>query len=127
MQLALVPPDAPFLQGAHLLITADCVPYAYADYHAGLLAGKAVVVGCPKLDDADFYVRKLSAILNASGIEAVTVAIMDVPCCGGLLRIARDAVAQSGKDVPVEVAVITPRGEKREPSATPAASCGSVR
>jgi ferredoxin len=117
VQLTLVPPDAPYFQGADLLVTADCVPYAYADYHADLLAGKAVVVGCPKLDDADFYANKLASILTASDIRSITVAIMEVPCCGGLLRIVEQAVRDSGKNLPVEVVTIGVRGEKKIPAA----------
>ena len=112
VQLALVPPTAPYFQGADLLVTADCVPFAYADYHADLLSGKAVVVGCPKLDDAEFYVQKLGAILSASDIRSITVAIMEVPCCRGLERIVRRAVAQAGKHLPVEVVTIGIQGEK---------------
>jgi ferredoxin len=114
VQLTLVPPAAPYFQDADLLVTADCVPFAYADYHADLLAGKAVVVGCPKLDDTGFYVEKLAAILTASEVRSVTVAIMEVPCCRGLLRVVEQAVAQSGKAIPVKSATISIRGEKRE-------------
>ncbi len=113
----MVPPDAPYFQGADLLVTADCIPYAYADYHADLLSGKAVVVGCPKLDDAQFYVGKLAQILSASDIRSLTVAIMEVPCCGGLVRVVKQALAQSGKDLPVEVVTIGIRGEKKQPLA----------
>jgi len=113
VQLTLVPPTAPYFRGADLLVTADCVPFAYADYHADLLAGKAVVVGCPKLDDAQAYVDKLAAILAASDIRSITVAIMEVPCCGGLVRIVNQALQQSGKDLPVEVVTIGVRGERK--------------
>ena len=116
VQLALVPPDAPYFQGADLLVTADCVPFAYADYHADLLAGKAVVVGCPKLDDARFYADKLAAILSTSDIHSLTVAIMEVPCCGGLASVGQRALEKSGKDIPVEVVTIGVRGEKKQPA-----------
>jgi Pyruvate/2-oxoacid:ferredoxin oxidoreductase delta subunit len=117
VQLTLVPPDAPYFQGADLLVTADCVPFAYADYHADLLAGKAVVVGCPKLDDAQFYVKKLADILSASDIRSITVAIMEVPCCGGLVRIVEQALRDSGRNLPVELVTIGVRGEKKVPAA----------
>ncbi|UCC69792.1 MAG: 4Fe-4S binding protein [Armatimonadota bacterium] len=117
VQLALVAPNAPYFQGADLLVTADCVPYAYADYHADLLAGKAVVVGCPKLDTAEYYVGKLAAILSASDLKSISVAIMEVPCCRGLVRIVEQALAQSGKDLPFEVVTIGVRGEKQVPVA----------
>ena len=108
----LVPTNAPYFQGADLLITADCVPFAYADYHADLLAGKAVVVGCPKLDDSGCYVEKLAAILRDSDVRSLTVAIMEVPCCRGMVRVAQQAVADSGKDLPLEVVTIGLRGER---------------
>jgi Pyruvate/2-oxoacid:ferredoxin oxidoreductase delta subunit len=113
VQLHLVPPAAPYFQGADLLVTADCVPFAYADYHADLLAGKAVVVGCPKLDDTASYLDKLTAIFSASDIRSITVAIMEVPCCRGLVQLVQRALAQSGKDLPVDVVTITVRGEKQ--------------
>jgi NAD-dependent dihydropyrimidine dehydrogenase PreA subunit len=112
VQLALVPPTAPYFQGADLLVSADCVPFAYADYHADLLSGKAVVVGCPKLDDAEFYVQKLAAILSASDIRSITVATMEVPCCRGLERIVRRAMAEAGENLPIEVVTVGIRGEK---------------
>jgi len=117
VQLALVPPNAPYFQGADLLVTADCVPFAYADYHADLLAGRAVVVGCPKLDGVQFHADKLAAILAASDIRSLTVAIMEVPCCGGLVRLVQRALEQSGKDIPVEVVTIGVRGGKKQPAA----------
>jgi Pyruvate/2-oxoacid:ferredoxin oxidoreductase delta subunit len=112
VQLMLVPPEAPYFQGADLLITADCVPIAYADYHADLLAGKAVVVGCPKLDDAQFYIEKLAAIFAASDIRSVTVAIMEVPCCRGLSYIVEQALVKAGKPLPVATVVIALQGQK---------------
>ncbi len=117
VQLTLVPPDAPYFQGADLLVTADCVPYAYADYHADLLAGKAVVVACPKLDNAAAHLAKLAAILSASDIRSITVAIMEVPCCGGLVPLVTRALAESGKSIPLEVITIGVRGEKKTPVA----------
>jgi len=111
VQLTLVPASAPFFQGADLLITADCVPYAYADYHRQLLEGKAVVVGCPKLDDVHSYIEKLTAILTESDIRRVTVAIMEVPCCRGMVAAAKQALAASGKDLPLEVVTVGIRGQ----------------
>ena len=112
VQLTLVPPTAPYFQGADLLLTADCVPYAYADYHSNLLAGKAVAIGCPKLDDPQSYLDKLTAILTQSDIRSLTVAIMEVPCCRGLVRVAQEALAASGKEIPLAVVTIGVRGEK---------------
>ncbi len=111
VQLTLVSPTAEWLQGADLLIAADCVPHAYADYHADLLAGKALVVGCPKLDDVHYYVEKLTTMLRESDVRSVTVAIMEVPCCRGLVAAAKQALAASDKDLPFEVVTIGIRGQ----------------
>jgi len=111
VQLRLVPPNAPFLNDADLLLAADCVPFAMADFHGRLLRGRPLVIGCPKLDDAQFYVEKLTAMLRLSSIRSLTVVHMEVPCCTGLVRIARAAVEASGKQVPVEEVTISLRGE----------------
>lgn len=112
-QLHLVPPTAPYLQQAHLLIAADCVPFAYADFHRDFIKGRVLVNACPKLDDTSSYVDKLAAIIARNDIQSVTVTIMEVPCCRGLEMFARQAIAQSGKDVPLEIAVIGIDGERR--------------
>jgi hypothetical protein len=106
VQLTLVPPHAPFLRGAHLLVAADCVPFAFAGFHADLLAGKALVVGCPKLDDNQAYAAKLAQICGQAGLQSITVARMEVPCCGGIAWAAREAVARSGAAVTVKDVVI---------------------
>lgn len=112
IQLHLVPPFAPYLQGADLLVAADCVPFAYGDFHTETLKDKAVVIGCPKLDDVDFYVDKMAAILEEADIKSVTTAIMEVPCCFGLKSIVERAIAKTGKDIPVRTEVFSIRGEK---------------
>lgn len=114
VQLKLVPTTAPYFQNADLLITADCVPFAYAGYHREFLAGKAVVVGCPKLDDNEFYREKLTELFRSSAIKSITVLRMEVPCCGGIVMAARQALAASGKDIPFKEVTITIRGEVRE-------------
>jgi NAD-dependent dihydropyrimidine dehydrogenase PreA subunit len=107
VQLRLVPAGAPFLAGADLLVAADCVPFAYPAFHADLLAGRAVVVGCPKLDDLPAYAEKLGAILSrADGPAQVTVARMEVPCCAGLTAAVRHAAARAGREVPVREVVV---------------------
>jgi hypothetical protein len=111
VQLRLVPPDAPYLQDAALLVVADCVPFALADFHARFLRGRCVVVGCPKLDDAELHVQKLADILTSSSIRSLTVIRMEVPCCGGLVRIAEAAMARAGKDVPFDVLTVSVAGE----------------
>jgi ferredoxin len=114
IQLKLVPTNAPYFQEADLLIVADCIPFAYADFHRDLLNGKAVVVGCPKLDDPAFYVEKLSRILIESSIKSITTAHMDVPCCFGLVNIVQEALRKSSKNIPVEEVTITIGGERKE-------------
>lgn len=106
VQLHLVPAHAPFLRGADLLVAADCVPFACPSFHSELLGGRAVVVGCPKLDDLSAYVEKLTRILGrADGPARVTVARMEVPCCAGLAAAARRAAQASGREVPVREVV----------------------
>jgi Pyruvate/2-oxoacid:ferredoxin oxidoreductase delta subunit len=119
VQLTLVPPNAPYFQGADLLLAADCVPFAYADFHGKILPGKPLVVGCPKLDDPNSYVDKLSQIITASNIRSLTVVTMEVPCCAGLQQIAEAARARAGKDMPMETIVVGIRGEllQRSPGA----------
>lgn len=111
VQLSLVSPEASYLRDADLLIAADCVPFAYPDFHSDFLAGRTLVIGCPKLDDAGFYIDKLADILKKNSIKSITVVNMEVSCCFGLQRIAEDAVKRSGKVLPVKQAVITIKGE----------------
>ena len=106
VQLHLVPTSAPYLQGADLLIAADCVPFAYADFHRNLLAGKVVLVGCPKLDDNQFYLQKLTELFRTVDLRSITVARMEVPCCGGIAMAARQALAASGKEIPLQDVII---------------------
>jgi len=114
VQLSLVPVKAPYFENADLLITSDCVPFAYPDYHPKLLKGKKVVVGCPKLDDIDFYTEKLTAILKSNSIQSVTVAFMEVPCCSGIVYAAEQAIRSSGKNIPLRKVLITIEGKKQE-------------
>lgn len=114
VQLHLVPVNAPFFQDADLLIAADCVPFAYAGFHRDFLAGKAVVVGCPKLDDNRFYLEKLSELFRVSRIRSITVLRMEVPCCGSIVTATRQALSASGKDIPFTEIVIGIQGEIRE-------------
>lgn len=112
-QLHLVPPTAPYLQDAHLLIAADCVPFAYAEFHRDFIKGRVLVNACPKLDNSSSYVDKLAEMIANNNIKSVTVTIMEVPCCGGLKMFAEQAIAKSGKDVPLEIAVITIDGQRK--------------
>lgn len=111
VQLTLVSTSAPYFQGADLLLTADCVPVAYAGYHEDFLKGKAVVMGCPKLDDNNFYQQKLTELLTKSDIRSLTVLKMEVPCCGGIAVAARQALAASGKQIPYREVTIGIQGE----------------
>jgi len=113
VQMHLVPPSAPFLKDADLLLAADCVPFAYADFHRDFLRDKALLIGCPKLDDGQAYLRKLTAILENNTIKSLTVMHMEVPCCSGLIAIARQAVAASGREVPLETIRIGIQGERK--------------
>ncbi len=115
VQIHLVPPTAPYLDGADLLVAADCVPFAYADFHEDLLRGRVVLVGCPKLDDAEYYREKLTAIFAQNDIRTVTVAHMEVPCCFGMVKLVRDAVSMSGKEIPVDEVKISIQGERMQP------------
>jgi len=111
VQIKLVPPSAPYFQGADLLIAADCVPFAYAGFHSQLLRGKILLVGCPKLDDAQFYTDKLGEIFKQNNIKSITCVHMEVPCCFGLLQIIKEALKFSGKDIPYKEVTIGIKGE----------------
>jgi NAD-dependent dihydropyrimidine dehydrogenase PreA subunit len=113
VKIRLVPSNAPFLNGADLLVLADCVPAAYPDLHEKLLKGRAVMMGCPKFDDVEGqgYIDKFEKICRNSGIKRITTVIMEVPCCAGLHTIVRKGLAASGKNIPLEEVVIGRRGE----------------
>jgi ferredoxin len=110
VQLHLLPVQAPFFEDADLILVADCVPFAYANFHEDLLRGNVVAVGCPKLDDAGAYIDKVTQILLRSNIRSLKVAYMEVPCCRGLVHIARQALDNSGKQIPFETVMITIAG-----------------
>jgi ferredoxin len=112
VQLMLVPPNAPFLKGADLLVAADCVPFACAGFHETLLAGKVLLVGCPKFDDVEHYLEKLTSMFTLNDVRSVTVARMEVPCCGGLVRLVEQAIRDSGKKIPFVERVIGIRGNE---------------
>ena len=110
VQLHLVSTTAPYFQDADLLIAADCVPFAYADFHNDFLVGKALVIGCPKLDDNQFYTQKLTELFKNSSIRSITVMKMEVPCCGGIAVAAKQALAASGKVIPYKEVTVGIRG-----------------
>jgi len=112
VQLHLVNPGAPYFQGANLLLAADCCAFASAEFHPRFLRGKALALACPKLDHGqDIYRQKLTAMIDQAGIDTITVLIMEVPCCGGLLTLAQQAVAAASRKVPVKLAVIGVQGQ----------------
>ena len=109
-QIKLVPIQAPFFDGAKLLIAADCTAFAYADLHEEFMKGRITIIGCPKLDDID-YTEKLTAIIRSNNIQSVTIIRMEVPCCGGLQRAAENALKASGKFIPWQVVTISRDGK----------------
>ena len=111
VQIQLLPAKAPYFDGASLLIAADCVPFAYADFHRKLLEGKTLLIGCPKLDSADFYRKKLAQIFIQNDIKSVDVVYMEVPCCFGLVHLVHESLKESGKDIPLTLTKVGIRGE----------------
>ena len=111
VQLTLIPPTAPFLQGADVLLVADCVPFTFADFHQRFLKDHALIVACPKLDDFQAHQSKLTEILRRSDVKSLTVLHMEVPCCSGLTHMAEQAVRQSGKDIPLKEITLGIKGE----------------
>jgi len=111
VQIRLVQPGAAFLNNADLLIAADCTPIAYPDFHKDFLQGKAVMIGCPKFDDADAYIEKFARIFKTANIKSVTVVVMEVPCCQGLPVIIKEGMELAGKNMPIEKIVISAEGE----------------
>lgn len=112
VQLHLVSPQAPYFQGADLLLSADCVAHAVGDYHKDYLKGKSLAIACPKLDDGlDAYVEKLAAMIDEAQINSITLMIMQVPCCRGLLSTLQQARQRAKRQVPVKLLVVSLQGE----------------
>jgi ferredoxin len=111
IQWKLVQPSMPFFRGEEVLIAADCVPFAMRDFHGKYLAGRPVIIGCPKLDEQQAYLDKLTDVIKSSGLRAIQVVHMEVPCCFGLEKLVDEAVRRSGKKVPVKIAVVGIKGE----------------
>lgn len=116
LQLSLMPINAPYLERATLLMAADCTAFAYPDFHRHFVKGKVAIIGCPKLDDAAAYREKLAKIIQANHIEFIHVVYMEVPCCGGLVRLVQQAVTDSGCKVPVKLTKIGIGGEIKDES-----------
>lgn len=113
VQIKLIPSNASYLHDAHLLIAADCCAYAYGNFHEDFIKDRVTLIACPKLDEGD-YSEKLTEILRQNDIKSVTVARMEVPCCGGLENAVKNALKNCGKLIPWQVAVISTAGEKLE-------------
>jgi len=111
VQIYLVPPIAPYLKNADLLIIADCVPFTYANLHQDFIKDKVVLVGCPKFDDAEAYTEKISQIIKTAGPKSIIVVHMEVPCCSGLANIVRQAIEQTGSKIPFSDITISIKGE----------------
>jgi len=111
VQIMLVPPTAPFLKGADLLVLADCVPVAFPTLHRDFLQGKRVMMGCPKFDNTEAYIEKFAQICRQSGIRSITSVVMEVPCCAALPVIVKKGMERSGVKVPMEEVVISVRGK----------------
>ncbi len=110
VQIRLAPVQAPYFEGADLLIAADCTAFAYGDFHRKFMEGKVTLVGCPKLDPVD-YSEKLTEILKNNNIKSVTLVRMQVPCCGGLQAATANAIKSSGREIPAHMAIIANNGE----------------
>jgi hypothetical protein len=102
IQIRLMPTSAPYLKGARLLLAGDCTAFVFAAMHPQFIKGRVTVIGCPKLDDNDEFIERVSEVLTKNRLQDVTVVHMDVPCCGQLERLVREAKKRSGSDVKVE-------------------------
>ena len=111
VQIRLLSTSAPYLQGADLVIAADCTAFSCAQFHSRYLAGRIAMIGCPKLDAVD-YSEKLTELFRRNDIRSVLVVRMQVPCCGGLTHAVETALAASGRDIPLRVVILTPSGEE---------------
>lgn len=120
VQIKLVPPTAPFLKNADLLVVSDCVPVAYPNFHEDFLKGRVVLMGCPKFDDIDEYVKKFADIFQTANIKSITITVMEVPCCSKMPLIVQKGMKLAGKSILTEVVVINARGSiiSRESLAT---------
>ena len=112
VQMHLVSPMAPYFQGADVLLAADCVAFSVGDFHQKFLKGKALAIACPKLDDGmDIYLDKMVAMVDQARINTLTVMIMEVPCCGGLMALAKEAVSRASRNIPIKKMVVGIRGD----------------
>ena len=110
IQIKLLPPNAPYFDGADLLIAADCTAYSYGNFHQDFMQDRVTMIGCPKLDAVD-YAEKLALVFKHNNIRSVTVTRMTVPCCGGLSYAVKTAIENSGKDIPLQIITVSPDGK----------------
>ena len=113
VQIKLVPVNAPYFEGANLMIAADCTAYAYGDFHSRFIRNRITLIGCPKLDEGD-YAEKLTQIITNNNIKSLTIVRMEVPCCGGIENAARRALKASGKFIPWQVVTVKTDGQIME-------------
>ncbi len=111
IQIKLIGTVAPFLNDADLLVAADCTAFAVHDFHKRFLGDKKVLIGCPKLDDAMYYVEKFTEIFTNMSVKTVTCLRMEVPCCGGMTAVLREAIKRSGKAIPLTEIIIGVKGD----------------
>lgn len=114
VQIHLVPPVAPFLKSASIVVIADCVPFAYPKMHQDFMQGNVVLVGCPKLDDAEYYVDKIAQMIETAEPKSIKVVHMEVPCCFGIVNIVKQAMQKAGKDIPFEKVMVGIKGEIKQ-------------
>lgn len=112
VQLNLLSQNATYFKDADLLLAADCAPFAYANFHSDFLKNKILMIGCPKLDDVEYYEKKLTDILKSNNIKSITIVNMEVPCCFGLQNLAENSIRNSGKVIPLRQSIISIQGEK---------------
>ncbi len=110
VQLRLIPPHAPFLQGADLLVVADCTSIAYPNFHRDFIRGRVVLMGCPKFDNQEMYQEKFTETFSRCDIKSVTIVVMEVPCCQGMPHIVRSGMDSAGVKIPCETAIISAEG-----------------
>ncbi|MEW6720596.1 MAG: 4Fe-4S binding protein [Thermodesulfobacteriota bacterium] len=122
VQIRLVPPHAPFLKNADLLVAADCTPMAYGDFHRDFLKGKVVMMGCPKFDDMELYEDRFRQIFAQADVRSVTVLVMEVPCCQGLPALLKKVLKESGKNIPLEIVTVGLQGNILRRDRYPAAA-----
>lgn len=114
VQLHLVSPMAPYFQNADFVLVADCVPFAYANFHSDFLSGNAIAIACPKLDETTPYLQKLAQIFKTANLSSVKVVVMEVPCCSGLAALAREAARMAGMSTPIEIVTVGIKGNLLE-------------